>query len=297
MQVAELGSLTKAARLNGTAQSAISRRISALERECGGRLFYRTGHGVVLSELGERVFARVKAWLAETEQLEREIKSAAGVPVGIVRVGVLPALAPPVLTPLFPILSERHAAVRLHVREGSSNQLDEWLSNGQLDAAVLFRDTRRNGGAETTLATVDAHLVGPAGDRLTRAATVRFDQLARAPLVVPAVPNGMRVALEQSARRKGIRLSVVMETDSLAVQKELVAGTGCYTVLGYHAVAREVHAGALQAARIVSPGITRFITLVAATQRPPTLAVREVTRLIRDIAVKQIEQGALRRRG
>ena len=79
VQVAELGSLTKAARLNGSVQSSISRHIRALEREYGGHLFYRTGHGVVLSELGERIFVRVKSWLTETEQLENELKAAAGV--------------------------------------------------------------------------------------------------------------------------------------------------------------------------------------------------------------------------
>ena len=296
VQVAELGSLTKAARLYGSGQSAISRQISALEREYGGRLFYRTGHGVVLSELGERVFSRVKAWLAETEQLENEIRAAAGVPVGVVRLGVLPALAPPVLGPLFPVLCERYPGVRLHVREGSSSQLDEWLANGQLDVAVLFRDARRSGTAETTLATMDAHLVGAAGDALTRSETVRFDQLARLPLIVPAMPNGMRVALEQHAKRKGVALSVVMETDSLAVQKELVASTRCYTVIAYHAVMSEVHGGTLQAARIVAPGITRLITLVAGTQRPPTLAIREVVKLIPGLVEEQIRKGALQRR-
>ena len=296
VQVAELGSLTKAARLHGSAQSAISRQISALEREYGGHLFYRTGHGVVLSELGERVFARVKAWLAETEQLDNEIRAAAGVPVGVVRLGVLPALAPPVLGPLFPILRSRYPAVRLHVREGSSSQLDEWLSNGQLDAAVLFRDTRRSGAAETTLATVDAHLVGSAGDPLTRGETLRFEQLAGLPLIVPALPNGMRVSLEQHAKRKDVPLTVVMETDSLAVQKELVASTGCYTVIAYHAVQAELARGTLQASRIVGPGITRLITLVTASQRPPTLAIREVVKLIPALVEEQIREGALQRR-
>ncbi|MFZ0836678.1 MAG: LysR family transcriptional regulator, partial [Xanthobacteraceae bacterium] len=49
---AELGSLSKVAVAYGTTQPHISRRIIELERECGGRLFQRTGRGVVLTELG-----------------------------------------------------------------------------------------------------------------------------------------------------------------------------------------------------------------------------------------------------
>ena len=43
--VAEHGSLTRAATALEVAQSALSRRITALEKELGGRLFHRTGRG------------------------------------------------------------------------------------------------------------------------------------------------------------------------------------------------------------------------------------------------------------
>ena len=51
----ELGSLSKVAVTDGTSQPHVSRQIGELERRCGGRLFQRTGRGVVLTELGERV--------------------------------------------------------------------------------------------------------------------------------------------------------------------------------------------------------------------------------------------------
>src|SRR5574337_108718 len=66
----ELGSLSKVAVAYGTSQPHVSRQISELEQECGGRLFQRTGRGVVLTELGQRVAPKVRAWLASTEQLE-----------------------------------------------------------------------------------------------------------------------------------------------------------------------------------------------------------------------------------
>ena len=48
--VAEMGSLTKAAVVLDTTQSALSLQMAALERECGQRLFDRTGRGVALTE-------------------------------------------------------------------------------------------------------------------------------------------------------------------------------------------------------------------------------------------------------
>ena len=66
--VAELGSLSRAARTLGVAQSLVSRGIGQLEAEWGDRLFERTGRGVVLSEFGRRVMPQVELLLAQSAQ-------------------------------------------------------------------------------------------------------------------------------------------------------------------------------------------------------------------------------------
>src|SRR5919201_1462399 len=87
---AELGSLSKVALAYGTSQPHISRRIGELEQEYGGGLFPRTGRGVVLTELGQRIVPKIRAWLAGTEQLANDVRSSAGIPTGKVRIGSLP---------------------------------------------------------------------------------------------------------------------------------------------------------------------------------------------------------------
>ncbi len=70
--IGELGSLTRAALFLDSNQSLLSRQLNALERECGARLFNRTGRGVELSEVGARLFPQVKALLADAEKLDQE---------------------------------------------------------------------------------------------------------------------------------------------------------------------------------------------------------------------------------
>ena len=67
IDASELGSLSRVAASYGTSQPYISRQISELEQECGGRLFQRTGRGVVLTELGQRIAPKVRAWLASSD--------------------------------------------------------------------------------------------------------------------------------------------------------------------------------------------------------------------------------------
>lgn len=282
VQVAELGSLTKVAIANESIQSAVSRQVAALERHCGGRLFQRTGRGVILSEFGELILPRVKALLAEADQLSNDMKSSAGVPTGEVRIALVPSLAQPLVDMLLRQVRERFPEIRLRCSDASSGRIDEWIGNGTIDIGIPFRYGRVP-TSEQPLATVDTYLVGPPGDRLTAAETVDFMRLDNLPMVLPGPPNGLRFALDHLSKRYKIHLNVAMEADSLTIQKDLPAAGTLHTILSGHAVMREARAGMLQASRIVNPGLERTITIVTTTQRPLSLAAREVAKTVRNI--------------
>jgi DNA-binding transcriptional LysR family regulator len=292
-QVAEFGSLTRAATMLDAAQPVLSRRLAALERQCGGPLFHRTGRGLAPTELGRRLLPRVQALLAEAEGIAADARQPAAALSGRVNVGVTPSTALPLVPLLFRRCRERLPHVTLNVQEGLGGQVDEWLSSGRVDVATLFSRARRGSYAERTLGTVDTCLVGPKGDRLTRGATVRFAALAGIPLVLPT-PNSLRATLERHARRKRIHLAVVMETSSIRVQHAMVAECGCYTVSSQHSASRDVHAAQLQSARIVEPSIDRGFTIGTTTMRPLSRAAREVAKLVREIVVEFLDEGRLR---
>jgi hypothetical protein len=95
-------------------------------------------------------------------------------------------------------------------------------------------------------------------------------------------------------RRKGIELLVVMEADSIGLQKELAAKSGVYTVLGPYARMEDVRAGRLQASRIVNPDLKRFVTLAMPRKGPLTLACKVIAQLIQQTAKELESEGALR---
>ena len=294
LEVADLGSFSKAAIARRTVQSHISRQISELERECGARLFRRTGRGVVLTDLGERIGPRVRTWLAETDQLVNDIKSSAAVPIGEVRIGILPSAAHPLVTTVYERARERYPRIRLSVREGQGAELDALLDSGAVDLAILFRSGKSARGDEQHLATVDTFLVGAANDEVTRSATIPFSRLDRLPLVLPSRPSPWRHLLDEVSRRKGVSLLVVLEADSVTVQREVAAKGGAYTILGPYAMMADVRAERLQASRIVNPDLKRFVTLAMPKKGPLTLACKVVAQLIRETARELEGEGASR---
>lgn len=280
-EVAELGSLSRAAGLRKTSQSVISRQIAGLERECRGPLFHRTGRGVVLTDGGKRLLPRVKALLENADELTRAAKGDVSVPNGLVRVGVMPSIAHPLVTQLFRRTREQFPGIQLRIFDGSGGQLNEWLESGQIDIAILFRYGSDARPEDHALATIESYLIGPADDPLLRKGSVRFAQLHELPLVLPGTPNAMRIVLDQLARQHGVSLRVQIQCDALATQKNLAAEAGVYAILWRQAIAREMQEGRLRGAKIVDPGMTRTVTLCTSKRNPLTLACREVAKLIR----------------
>lgn len=286
VQVAEAGSLSKAAVLLDSIQSAISRQIAMLEAEAGRRLFDRTGRGVTLTEFGRRVFPEIKALVLEAERVESLMQGKDELPAGEVRLGMMPSVAELLVAVLFGRMRERYPAIRLRIFEGSNGQLDEWVATGRIDLAVLYRYGKSVKRGEDVLFEVETFLVGPPGDALTSQPTVAFAKLNGLPLVLPGVPNGLRVTLDQIARRQkeGFKLNVALEADSLPIQRSMASHGEAYAVHGGVVVWRDVQAGIVSAARVVNPAIKRTMVLATTTQHPLSLASRETAKIVRAVA-------------
>jgi LysR family nitrogen assimilation transcriptional regulator len=292
--IGELGSLTRAALFLDSNQSLLSRQLNALERECGARLFNRTGRGVELSEVGARLFPRVQSLLADAERLENDIRGESHEPSGRVTLGLLPSIGQPLIARLFAAIRQRFTAVSLKVLEGSSGQVEEWLADARVDIAILYRYGPTLPEMEQSLAVVDSYLIGPPGDRVTDAKEVRFEELHGLPFILPGAPNGLRTALDAMARHQRITLAPVIEADSLPLQRGLVASERLYTVLPLHAVWSEVAERRLQAALIVEPPFQRTISMAMSKSKGPARAVTAVAALIVELVEEMARAGMWR---
>jgi DNA-binding transcriptional LysR family regulator len=284
IDAAEFGSLSKVAVAYGTSQPHISRRISELEQECGGRLFQRTGRGVVLTELGQRIAPKVRAWLASSDQLTNDVRMSAGTPIGKVRIGSLPSTAHPLVSTLHRRLKEQYPLIQLVVREGQGAQLETWLEDGSVDLAILYRTSNSPKNADTYLVETSTYLVSAADDPLTSRPTVRFSALHNLPLVHFCRPSSWRDHLEQIAAERGVSLNVALEADSLSLQTHIVSQGGIYALLGPYAIAAAPKDCRLQSSKLVDPVVTRHIALAMSRHGNPTLAFRTVMQITREIA-------------
>lgn len=243
--VANLGSLSKAAKALGIAQSLVSRHLAQLESEWDDRLFERTGRGVVLTDFGRRVQPEIRLLLGQAERLKVVVKETAGVLTGTVHVGILPSMSRQLLPMLIDDLSVTAPAVRLHVTEGFSGSLDEQLGSGRLDMIVVNRYGAGAPRGEDALGVVDTFLAGRPDHPTFRDRILHFRRLAGPPLVLPSTPNGLRSTLDHIAREQHVSLNIVMEVDTNTAMKDVAASGHALTILPLLAVQDECREGRL----------------------------------------------------
>lgn len=280
LRVAEAGSQSKAATALVTSQSVVSRSIAQLERQCGERLFVRTGRGVTLTEFGARLLPQVAQLACYAEALSEDIRGARGQIMGEVLVGLLPTAVARYCGPLVAQVRARMPGVRLHLVEGASAQLEEHLREGRLDMAVVLREHPDDIGDAHLLARVPLHLVGRHGDQTVMQADVPLAKLSGLPLVVPSRPHLLRARLDRLADEHGLRLNVVTEADSVQLQCEVAAACGGYAIMSIAGIVDT----RLASTPIVQPKLERFVVLAVSPRRPHTRATREVHRLIAALA-------------
>jgi DNA-binding transcriptional LysR family regulator len=86
LRVAELGSLTEAARRLGLPKSTVSRRLGRLVEKLGVQLLHRTTRRIALTDVGEAYRERVSGAVARLDEAAEAVRERRGTPRGHLRV-------------------------------------------------------------------------------------------------------------------------------------------------------------------------------------------------------------------
>lgn len=115
LRVAELGSLSAAARERNAPVSQVSRAIARLEARCGVRLMHRTTHGLSLTDEGDTFAAHARRLVDTRDELAAAMRIKRGGPSGWVRLAVSPVLAETMIAPSLPSLHEAYPQLQIDI--------------------------------------------------------------------------------------------------------------------------------------------------------------------------------------
>jgi LysR family transcriptional regulator, nitrogen assimilation regulatory protein len=283
VQIAEVGTLTKAADRLHTAQPALSRQIRLLEEDLGVNLFERHGRGMVLTVAGQKLLERARVILRYIADTSMEVGSLTGALVGEITLGMPPSFAETYGTALIDEFLRRYPDVFFRVESALSGHLLEKLQRGEVDLAFLYNPSTIENLLVQPILSENLCLIGTTYPGVRAETSVGFDLLNGLPLVVPGRLHGLRQLLDSRAESLGFALNIILEIDCLRLQIELPTKGVCYSVMPRFAVRREIENGELFAWEIVEPHVNRRLVLAAQGSRPLTSAAHALWHDLPDI--------------
>lgn len=288
--VAEIQSISAAARKLHVVQSAVSHQIANLESELGADLVVRGKTGVTLTPAGQFLYLHALAIVKhvdtaahEVRQLDKEIR-------GHVAVGIPNSTAQVLAPPLLIAVREELPLVQLTLVEGLSGLLTEQLSSGRLDFSILFDAAEPVRGfrqrpllaEQLHFVSVDPKLRSKSGGNTG----IALKDVLRRPLILPPQPNGIRALLEREALRLGLQPTVVADVTGVSTMLAAVrAGVGDTVMMAVNA-----QSGALDRSLIVRPVRSPVIERHACLFEPAQFALPAAAGRVRDILLRTVHR-------
>ncbi|WP_030168085.1 LysR family transcriptional regulator [Spirillospora albida] len=263
---ADHGTMTSAAEALYVAQPALSRAVRELERELGVELFARSGRGVVLTAVGERVVRQARIALDAVDAIEDMSAGRDGARGAELRIATTASLEPELTGRLIPLFARDQPAIRVRViRCPGRDGVAAALRAGQADLALtdlpVPGDLTAHPFEEREIV-----LISPPGLRVRE--PVSHDALDGMRLVLPARGGAPRAEIDGMLRRIGATPVAAVESDARGAWLGWVrAGRG--SLLWYRNQLDDTEGVAV---RSFMPPITRRIGFVHANRRLPRAA-------------------------
>jgi DNA-binding transcriptional LysR family regulator len=242
-RVAQLHSFSAAARASGIAKSAVSKRVTLLERRLGVRLLTRTTRSLSLTEDGLRYYQHCAALLAAASAAEESVVGSRQRPVGRIRLNAPVTFSQIYLAPALARFLQAHPAISIDLAtddrliDAAEGGFDLLIRIARLRASSLV--ARRLAAVKVLLCAAPAYLAR-AGRPEVPADLVHHNCLRYS--LVPA-------SAEWHFRGQGGKVAVPVQgtftaNDGTTLRQAALAGLGL-AMLPDFMVARDLAAGRL----------------------------------------------------
>lgn len=285
--VAAHGSITTAAARAHIAQSALSSQIAALEADLGVQLLIRHARGVTLTRPGEVLLDHAKQISLQLKEARRHVLEVAAI-AGEVTIGIPVSMSAVLTGALLRALEEGLPGAQVHVYEGLTGDLRDWLRLGKIETGILYGNDQTDGLHVEPLADDELVLFGRSDSMATQGPSVPFGALAQFPLYTTDSEHPVRPMLNRLAKDHGIALQYGAQINSINQMKALAREGRGHTVLPRVALATEVlddHIGVW----LIDPAI-KLRSYVASMNNPPS-RILSVQRILRDVVRRLIQTG------
>ena len=212
IEVAELGSFTKAGDKLGYSQPTVSFQIKQLEKELGVSLFDRIGHTVSLTDAGRDAlrYAQHICHLSQEMVLDT---SGHREPAGVLRLGMPDSLCEPLIAGHFRAFRNYYPKISLQIFTGDTEHLLSFLDHNEADLILTMDDHLYNPNyVIVDEEPIDVHFVVSPENPLVQKDSVTIEELLQHPFLLTEKGMSYRRLLDERLARSSMEIQPVLET-------------------------------------------------------------------------------------
>lgn len=222
IQVAELGSFSRAGEKLGYSQPTVSVHIRQLEQTLGVKLFDRIGHAVRLTDKGREILIHAQQICHMCQQMQHTVEQKNEI-TGVIRIATAESLCAPLVQKGFAQLRAVYPNIRIELTTAGTTELFRLLNQNEVDV-VCTLDSRIY-HANYMIADeekIGVHFVVPAGDPLAKEGQLRKEALLSQKLFLTEQGMSYRRLLEEWMARDAMALQPVLENGNAELLCSLV---------------------------------------------------------------------------
>lgn len=231
INVAELGSFTKAAEQLGYSQSTISFQIKQLEDELGCLLFERINHTITLTERGRELMSyahRVCALMEECkESLTKDEEYS-----GHIHIITPDSVCDDIINSHYIDFHNKHPHISIKVTTADTLVMFDMLDHNEADMIITLDSHSYN--KDYVIAKeeqLSMHFVASAGSKFANVKGLRVEDIINEPFILTEYGQGYRRVLDKELAKKSLEISPVLEIGRTDIITTMVAHSSMISYL------------------------------------------------------------------
>lgn len=242
--IAEMQSISKAAEALFLSRPALNHFLLNLEGELGFPLFKRINKKLILTDAGQIYISSAKNILEIKKQTYKLLEELSSCETGCLHVGITRGIGINMFSEVFPIFHQKYPHFTAHLQEGNVRYLEDCVSNGTIDIAIIGQGSVHSHLEHITFAPCEvvialpkshplASLAAPAGMPHT---SLDLRLLEKESFVLMNKDTNIRAIADVHFQKAGFEPKILMECSLSSLAYQLVRKGVAPSILMEHTI-------------------------------------------------------------
>lgn len=243
VQVAELGSFTKAGERLGFSQPTISFQIKQLEKELGVQLFDRIGHTIKITDAGRHALNYAQKICNMSDEMLMG-RADGGRVSGVVRLAMADSLCAPMIENWFVKFKSDYPNIDLNIKTAGTGDLFQMIDRNDTDiVCTLDSHIYDTNYVIISEEKIGVHFIASKDSPLAKYDSVKIEDIVNMPFLLTEKGMSYRRILDEELAKKSLEIKPALEISSADIICRLVAQNAGLSFLPDYVTEKSVQKG------------------------------------------------------